>query len=393
MATTESTPRTADPTAASPDVVVLVDAASRTERGLIEEWAPRVFPGAELVEHDPAKLPHRLERGDDPLIVPARVTWLPHSREAGAARSIIGDLRALSPRQPLGLLQPAVLKRAPGRAIVTPGEPARAQAMHAEFLAETGGAGGVNGFAAFVSRRAMLAVDRAERPLIGDRYKVPRLVAEQVASSARVREQAAALADKLKRDPDEVLAELTTGLQERVAVQSPPAIDASRTFRAPLHRRAWTVDADMESLDRLRELNRRTALVFLPSHRSYADPLVLADVLDAGDFPRNHVLGGSNVSFWPIGPLGKRAGMIFIRRSFGDDQVYKLAVREYFGHLIAKRFNLEWYIEGGRSRTGKLRPPKYGLLSYLVRALQDADGATLPGRGPTGQAGRPKGGE
>jgi glycerol-3-phosphate O-acyltransferase len=114
--------------------------------------------------------------------------------------------------------------------------------------------------------------------------------------------------------------------------------------------------------------------VFLPSHRSYADPLVLADVLDEGDFPRNHVLGGSNVSFWPIGPLGKRAGMIFIRRSFGDDQVYKLAVREYFGHLIAKRFNLEWYIEGGRSRTGKLRPPRYGLLHYLVRALEGGHG-------------------
>ena len=85
------------------------------------------------------------------------------------------------------------------------------------------------------------------------------------------------------------------------------------------------------------------------------------------------------MSFWPIGPLGKRAGLIFIRRSFGDDQVYKLAVREYFGHLVAKRFNLEWYIEGGRSRTGKLRPPRYGLLHYLVRALEDgrAEDVTL----------------
>jgi glycerol-3-phosphate O-acyltransferase len=142
----------------------------------------------------------------------------------------------------------------------------------------------------------------------------------------------------------------------------------------PLHRRAWTVDADVESLEHLRELNRRTALVFLPSHRSYADPLVLADVLDANDFPRNHVLGGNNMAFWPIGPLGKRAGLIFIRRSFGDDPVYKLAVREYFGHLVAKRFNLEWYIEGGRSRLGKLRPPRYGLLHYLVRGLEGREG-------------------
>jgi glycerol-3-phosphate O-acyltransferase len=352
-------------------VIVLVDARSRTERGLIETWAQRVHAGAELVDHDDVRIAGRLAGDDDPLIVPARVTWLPHGAASG---SMLQDLRALSGRQPPAALQPLVLRRAPGRAIVTPGEPARARELRERYEEETGGVDGATGFASFVSRRATLAVDRAERPLIGDRYKVPRLVAEQVAASAHVREQAAALAEKLGREPDDVLAELTADLQELAAVQSPPAIDAFRAFMAPLHRRAWTLDADMESLEKLRELNRRTALVFLPSHRSYADPLVLADVLDEGDFPRNHVLGGSNVSFWPIGPLGKRAGMIFIRRSFGDDQVYKLAVREYFGHLIAKRFNLEWYIEGGRSRTGKLRPPRYGLLHYLVRALEGGHG-------------------
>ncbi len=112
-------------------------------------------------------------------------------------------------------------------------------------------------------------------------------------------------------------------------------------------------------------------MVFLPTHRSYADPLVLAEVLRENDLPRNTVLGGNNMSFWPIGPLGKRAGVVFIRRSSGDDPVYRLALREYIAHLVAKRFNLEWYIEGGRSRTGKLRSPQLGLLSYLARALDD----------------------
>jgi glycerol-3-phosphate O-acyltransferase len=139
----------------------------------------------------------------------------------------------------------------------------------------------------------------------------------------------------------------------------------------PLHKHAWTVEVETAGLECLRELNQRYALVFLPSHRSYADPLVLAQALDESGFPRNHVVSGGNMSFWPIGPLGKRAGLVFIRRSFGDDQVYKFAVREYFGYLVAKRFNLEWYMEGGRSRTGKLRPPRYGLLRYLVAALDD----------------------
>ncbi|MGH3588346.1 MAG: 1-acyl-sn-glycerol-3-phosphate acyltransferase, partial [Pseudonocardia sp.] len=130
------------------------------------------------------------------------------------------------------------------------------------------------------------------------------------------------------------------------------------------------VQVDSAGLEKLRERGRRHALVFLPSHRSYADPLLLADVLAEHDFPRNHVLGGDNLRFWPIGPLAKRAGVVFIRRSFGDDEIYKLAVREYFAFLLSKRFNLEWYMEGGRSRTGKLRPPRYGLLANVAEAVE-----------------------
>ncbi len=353
-------------------VVVLADGASDTERQLIREWAARAHPGADVIDCDDPALGSRLERDDDPLVVPARVTWLPNGHENGDA-STYGDLRALvSPRRPPGPLQGFIAKRVPGRVRVSAGEPARAQELLRDFDEEIGGRGR-DAFAAFVTRRATLAVDRVERQLLGDRYKVPRLVAEQIAAAARTRELAGELAQKLGRPDEDVIAELTADLHELAAVQSPPAIDAFRAFMGPMHRRAWTVHEDVEGLERLRELNKRHALIFLPSHRSYSDPLVLADVLHRHDFPRNHVLGGNNVSFWPIGPLGKRAGMIFIRRSFGDDQVYKLAVREYFGHLVAKRFNLEWYIEGGRTRTGKLRPPKYGLLAYLVRALEDSE--------------------
>src|SRR5207302_688376 len=137
-----------------------------------------------------------------------------------------------------------------------------------------------NAFASFVSRQAMLALERAEREVIGDRYKVPRLVAEQIAESADFRARLATLADSLSRPRDEVLKDAIECLHELAAVQSRLAIDVFRTVMGPLHKRAWTVDVDAEGLERLRETNRRHALVFLPSHRSYADPLVLAQVLD-----------------------------------------------------------------------------------------------------------------
>ncbi|PTL59634.1 glycerol-3-phosphate 1-O-acyltransferase [Paraconexibacter algicola] len=353
-------------------VVLLVDARTPTERELIAAWAGEHHPGAEQLDHDDPGLGRRLERGDDPLVLPVRVTWLPRERDGD--RSVRpADLLALTnPHRPWSRLQARIARREPDRVTVTAGEPAHAMDLRRRFRAEAGRpGGGGEALGAFVARQGHLACERAERAIIGDRYKVPRLVAEQITASKVFREKVAELATRLDRPYEEVLAEATDCLQEVAAVQSRLAIDAWRLVMRPLHANAWDVDVDVQSLERLRELNRRHALVFLPSHRSYADPLVLAQVLHDHDFPRNHVLGGANLSFWPIGPLGKRAGLIFIRRTFGDDPVYKLAVREYLAHLAAKRFNVEWYLEGGRTRTGKLRPPKYGLLHYLAQTLQD----------------------
>jgi glycerol-3-phosphate O-acyltransferase len=352
-------------------VVVLMDARTSTERRLIGEWARLVHPSAELIASGDPALQARLAADDDASVLPVRVTWLPREREG--ARSVrAADLLALmNPHRPWAPVQAQIARRDSERARVTAGEPASCGELRSRFQREVGAGRSANAFAAFVSRQAMLALERAERAVIGDRYKVPRLVAEQIAESADFRARLGALADSVERPPEEVLSEAVDDLHELAAVQSRLAIDVFRTVMGPLHKHAWTVDVDTSGLEELRELGRRYALVFLPSHRSYADPLVLAQALDAHEFPRNHVVGGGNMSFWPIGPLGKRAGLVFIRRSFGDDPVYKFAVREYFGYLVAKRFNLEWYIEGGRSRTGKLRPPRYGLLRYLVAALDD----------------------
>jgi Acyltransferase len=178
------------------------------------------------------------------------------------------------------------------------------------------------------------------------------------------------LAERLGRPGADLRREAAAAIDEMVACQSRAAIDVWGQFGRWLSR-AYRVDVDRSGFDRLRELNRCHPLVFLPSHRSYLDPLVLRTALHAQGFPPNHVLGGINVGFWPIGPIARRSGYVFIRRSFRGDEVYKLALREYMAYLMRKRFNLEWYIEGGRSRTGKLRPPRYGLLAYLVEAFRE----------------------
>jgi glycerol-3-phosphate O-acyltransferase len=353
---------------ADPDVpvVVLVDASSAAERGLVEGAL------AEVGDHRATVLPLRsdalagsLEGADpDTVVTAVRVAWAPPGAgdgEEGRRRRWSSPVTSLL-RRPPAPLQAAALRRHPERARVVVAEPATVAEL-------SGRAGGAPSLADFVARQAGLALDRAERSVVGDRVKVPRHVAEAIEASPEFRREVTALAARLEVPEEKVRAEAVADLHGLVAAMDPLAVELFTGALRPLHSRAWDVRTDTERLAHLRELNRRHSLVFLPSHRSYVDPLVLADVLARHDFPRNHVLGGDNLRFWPIGPLGKRAGMVFIRRSFGDDQAYKLAVREYFAFLLAKRFNLEWYMEGGRSRTGKLRPPRHGLLRYVADAV------------------------
>jgi len=346
-------------------VVVLHDVRSRTERRLIAEWANAAHPGATVLGVDDGWLADQLD--EDALLIPTRVTWVA-TPQRNRSRRATDVLAHLTPRRPWPLAQPMLARRAPGAVNIVVGEAATLADLRGRFEAERPGGYSLE---EFIAHAAVLAIDRAERRLVGDCYKVPRRVAEQIASSAQLRDKVACLAESIGRPYAEVFDEVRDALTELVAVQSPAAIDAYRAVLAPMHARAWKVHVDQDGLEPLRALNKNHPLVFLPAHRSYADPLVLGEVLHANDFPRNHILGGNNMAIWPIGPLGKRAGVVFIRRANAEDLVYKLALREYLAHLAAKRFNLEWYIEGGRTRTGKLRPPKFGLLAYLTRALEE----------------------
>ncbi len=350
--------------------IVLEFASTSTERQVLEQWLRRANADEERVNvlaGDRHGLAEALGGdGGDPQVTPVRVLWLPRKR-GGARAARVSDLLAFrNPRRPREAEQRRILRREPDRCRVVVGEPARVSELRSRF--ENGGDAGE--LAAFVSRQGALALLRAERSLIGTQYKVPRFVCEEIAASGRFQAAVAALAERLGRPVANVAREATACIDEMVASQSRLAVDIWGEFGRWLSR-AYTVDVDTHGLDRLRVLNRSQPLVFLPSHRSYLDPLVLRSALHQQEFPPNHVLGGINVAFWPIGPVARRSGYVFIRRSFKDDEVYKLALREYMAYLLRKRFNLEWYIEGGRSRTGKLRPPRYGLLAYLVEAFRE----------------------
>jgi glycerol-3-phosphate O-acyltransferase len=369
-------PATGNRPAGSDALVLLAGSGSAAERALVTRWLRdgQLGPSAVLPLDGP-DLARSLDRAAPETVVTAvRVAWLP--RERGGERRVRWSdvLSQVNPRRPPAFWQNWIMRCEPDRARIVVAEPATVGTLRDRW-------GGTGSFAQFVSRQARLALDRSERALLGYRYKVPKEVTEAIEDSPRFRAEVARLAVRLGLTEQEAMGRAHADLDSLVASMSPIAIDLLSNTLRPLHAYAWDVQVDTAGLDRLRPLNREHALVFLPSHRSYADPLLLADVLAEHDFPRNHVLSGDNLRFWPIAPLARRAGVVFIRRSFGDDEIYKLALREYLGFLLAKRFNLEWYMEGGRSRTGKLRPPRYGLLAYVAEAVargQAEDACLVP---------------
>jgi glycerol-3-phosphate O-acyltransferase len=130
------------------------------------------------------------------------------------------------------------------------------------------------------------------------------------------------------------------------------------------------IDYSPEKLREIYAIGDRTPIIFLPSHKSNFDHLVFQHVLYENELPLNHTAGGINMNFFLIGPLLRRAGIFFIRREFKNNEPYKFVLKQYLDYLLEKRFALEWYVEGGRSRSGKLREPRLGLLAYVADSYQ-----------------------
>jgi glycerol-3-phosphate O-acyltransferase len=353
--------------------VNLIFAASPVERALVDRWLQQAGANGRRLDASAPDLDALLagQSGDDPLVAPVGVSWLPPER-SGVRRGSILDLLVLAnPRRPHARRQERIVRRDPERGRVVEGAPARVSELRERFAGVTGRSPDAGGFGAFVARQGRLALEREERSATGDRYKVPRLVAEDIVASSRFDAMVHDLAEQVGEPPQAVEAEAKGALDEMVASQSRLAIDVWDEFTGWMAR-AYTLDVDERNLDRIRELGRRHTLIFLPSHRSYLDPMVLRHALAGRGFSPNHTLGGVNTAVWPIGPIARRSGLIFIPRTLKDAPIHKAVLREYIAYLLRKRFNLEWYIEGGRSRTGKLRPPRYGLLAYVVDAFRSS---------------------
>ncbi|HEY5242470.1 MAG TPA: 1-acyl-sn-glycerol-3-phosphate acyltransferase, partial [Polyangiaceae bacterium] len=212
-------------------------------------------------------------------------------------------------------------------------------------------------------------LERERRAIVGRAKKPADRLREEVVRSPKLQKVIADMAGEGTSEREVITSRAFGMLREMEAALDMNAIAAlDPVFARGTSRMFSAIEVDEPGIERLRELAKEGTIVFLPSHKSHMDYLALAWVLYRHKLPLPLIAAGDNLNFFPVGSIFRRAGAFFIRRSFSGDRLYAAVVDAYVRRLIKEGSALEFFLEGGRSRTGKLLSPKVGLLSIVVDA-------------------------
>lgn len=143
-------------------------------------------------------------------------------------------------------------------------------------------------------------------------------------------------------------------------------------FLYELLKRLWNrlyEGVDVHGLDAVKAIAGERTLIYVPCHRSHIDYLLLSYVLYREGLMPPHIAAGRNLDMPVIGALLRRGGAFFLRRSFKDNRLYAAVFNEYLHRLIARGHPVEYFIEGGRSRTGRMLSPRPGMLAMTLRSF------------------------
>ncbi|MEH6634002.1 MAG: glycerol-3-phosphate 1-O-acyltransferase [Halioglobus sp.] len=376
-------------------VLFILDTRNSFEQELLKGWihhhtnsgseefqAPQVCLdlGDDRKSIDSAQLVMALALPNDTLVAPLRVAWLP-SQEAIDSGPRLRDLVFGDPRHPSARRGRNILSNTPQRMHLICGAPDSVANLRARFEHhhKVDDEQAQQDFADFVARQAVVVLDLAERRLQGGRYKVPRQVAASLLANSGYNEAVDQLVEDTGTPKEELMKEAAGYMEEMVSRPSTFWLDFYAKFNKFCLGLGYEEEIvyDKAAVEKMRQVVRENPSMLLWTHKTYLDGMVVPKVLYDNDFPMPHMFGGANMNFPGLGFLLHRAGAIFIKRSFQDNELYKTTLRHYIGYLMEKRFPMNWAFEGTRSRMGKLMPPRYGLLKYVLEACHATDARNI----------------
>ncbi|MCB1690781.1 MAG: glycerol-3-phosphate 1-O-acyltransferase [Halioglobus sp.] len=374
-------------------VLFILDTRNSFEQELLRNWIrhhnegaiadiPHVNLDLRDEQHgiNSAPLVSALNVPADTLVIPLRVTWLP-SQEAINSGPRLRDLIFGDPRHPSAARARRILGQAPDRMQLLCGKPDTVANLRQRFelIHQTENSNEQREFADFVARQAVVVLDLAERRLQGGRYKVPRQVAASLMASRGYNKALDELAVQSGTPRAQLVKDAAEYMKEMVSRPRTFWLDFYAKFNKFCLGLGYEEEivCNQADVERMRQMVRENPSMLLWTHKTYLDGMVVPKLLYDNDFPMPHMFGGANLNFPGLGFLLHRAGAIFIRRSFQDNELYKTTLRHYIGYLMEKRFPMNWAFEGTRSRLGKLMPPRYGLLKYVLEACHATDARNI----------------
>jgi len=126
---------------------------------------------------------------------------------------------------------------------------------------------------------------------------------------------------------------------------------------------------ELRHFRQFRELAPNYEIIYVPCHRSHIDYLLVSYFVYHNGFVPPHIAAGLNLNLPVVGRLLRGGGAFFLRRSFRSNKLYSAVFNEYFAQILANGTAIEYFIEGTRSRTGRLLQPKGGMLAMTVRSF------------------------
>ncbi len=218
-----------------------------------------------------------------------------------------------------------------------------------------------------VSRVLRAHFRRTRTAVIGPDLSTRRLLVDRVLDAEPVRK---AIAEQAKRDKNEYADGWKTAYRyawEIAADYSHPVVRSLSFALTAFWNRIYD-GVQVHHLDTLKQIAPGNEIIYVPCHRSHMDYLLLSYLLYRHSIVPPHIAAGVNLNLPIVGSVLRRGGAFFLRRSFKANALYAAVFTEYVTQLVGEGFSIEYFIEGGRSRTGRLLAPKGGMLAMTIRA-------------------------